>query len=74
METFGLVLGLVKVSLEIFKDERKGRFLKKYNELVKEWNEEMSRPEDERSDLALDNIMFKCEQLASSVITESGKL
>jgi hypothetical protein len=69
----GLILGLIKVSLDIFHDERKDRFLKQYVKLQREWNEEMSRSDDERSDLALDTILFECNLLAKLVITEAYK-
>lgn len=69
----GLILGLAKVALEIFQDERKDRFLKQHTKLVKEWQDEMSLSDDERSDLALDRILFECNQLAKLIIAESSK-
>lgn len=68
----GLVLSLLKVSLEVFRDERKDRFLKKYVKLEKEWYEEFNQPESRRSDLALDRIMLELEQLAKLVVAESS--
>lgn len=69
----GLILGLAKVALEIFQDERKDRFLKQHNKLAKEWQDEMGLPDDQRSDLALDRILFECNQLAKLIISESSK-
>lgn len=68
-----LVLGLLKIGLEIFKDERKGRFLKKYLKLEAEYQSEINKPDSERSDLKLDRLCFEAEQLAKLVILESGK-
>lgn len=74
METVGLVLGLMKVALEVFQDERRDRYLKKYLALQKEFSDEMARPSDERSDLKLNRIMFECKQLAKLIVSEhSGK-
>lgn len=69
----GLVLQLIKLSLEIFQDERRDRFLKKYVKLERQWHEEMDRPDSERSDLALDTILRECNLLAKLVISESSK-
>lgn len=74
METIGLVLGLVKVALEVFQDERRDRYLKKYLALQKEFQDEMAKPDDERSDLALDKLVFECKQLGKLIVSEhSGK-
>ena len=69
----GLVLQLIKLSLEIFQDERRDRFLKKYVKLERQWHEEMDRPDSERSDLALDTILRECNLLAKLVVAESSK-
>jgi hypothetical protein len=68
----GLILSLVKLSLEVFKDERKDRFLKKYIRLEKEWHEEMAKPDSKRSDLALDRILLECKLLARLVVSEAN--
>lgn len=67
----GLVLGLLKVAIETFQDERRDRFLKKYTKLEKEFQDELSLSDDERSDLTLDRILFECNQLAKLVLAES---
>lgn len=69
----GLILGLLKVAIETFQDERKNHFTKLYNKLSKDWQNEMALPDDERSDLTLDNILFECNQLAALVVAESGR-
>lgn len=69
----GLVLQVLKLSLEIFKDERRDRFLKKYIKLEKEWMDEISKGDDSVSDLALDRLRFEIESLAKLVVSESRK-
>ena len=69
----GTILSLIKLGLEIFKDERKGRFTKKYVKLEREYMDEMSKPENIRSDLALDRLYFDAGELAKLIVTESSK-
>lgn len=83
----GLVLSLLKVTIETFKDERMDRFMRQYHELEHEYHAEISKPDFDpekmkgknydarnfRSDLALDNILFKCESLIKLVISERRK-
>lgn len=71
--TIGTILSLIKLGLEVFKDERKDRFLKKQIKLEKEWMDEMSKPDEDRSDLTLDRLFFDSSELASLVISESRK-
>lgn len=68
----GLVLQVLKLSLEIFKDERRDRFLKKFLKLEREWNDELSKPDIEQSDLMLDRLYFDAEALAKLVVAESS--
>ena len=69
----GLVLGLIKVALEVFKDERRGHFLKRYTKLVGDYDEEMDKGLEHRSDLAISRIMRECTDLTKLVIAESSK-
>jgi hypothetical protein len=72
----GLILQVLKLSLEVFKEERGDlyhRLLKKRNELEKEWHEEMSLPDDKRSDLAIDRILLESNQLAALIVAEHSK-
>ena len=73
MEHIALVLGLAKVALEVFQDERRGRFAAKLADLEREWNEEMSLPDDERSDLALDRILFESRTVGQEIIDAAKK-
>lgn len=69
----GLILGLAKVALEVFQDERKGRFSSQRDKLEKEFNEEMDKPKHDRSDLELDRIVRDSRLLGKRIIEESGK-
>lgn len=66
----GSILGLIKIALEVYQDERKDRYLKKYLKLEREWMHEMGLPDYERSDLRLDTIMFECGQLAKLIVED----
>jgi hypothetical protein len=71
--TIGTILSLIKLGLEVFKDERKDRFLKKQAKLEKEWMDEISKPDSERSDLTLDRLYFESNNLAKLIISEASK-
>jgi hypothetical protein len=67
------ILELIKIGAEIFQDERKGSFLKKQLKLEKEYLDEMSKPDSERSDLTIDKLYFESSSLAQLLITEHYK-
>lgn len=69
----GLILNIFKLSLEIFKDERRGRFRSQLDKIEKEWMDEKARPDDEQSDLAFDRMHFDANQLGRRILEESGK-
>lgn len=68
----GLVLELLKLSLGIFNRERQDHYLKEYTKLEKEYMNEMSKPDNERSDLALDRLRFDARVLAKLVVAEAN--
>lgn len=68
-----LIFGLLKVAIETFQDERKGRYLKKWNKLNKELMDEKAKSDNEVSDLAIDNIMLELELLSTLVLSDIGK-
>jgi hypothetical protein len=74
METITLALGLAKIAAEIFQDERRGRFLNELGKLEKEWNEEMDKSLDDRSDLAIDRIMRDSNAIYRRIIAEAKDL
>lgn len=70
-----LALSLIKIAAEVFQDERKDRFLKKYLKISKEYQDELNKGLDDRSDLKLDKLRFEADQLAELIVRErnSGK-
>jgi hypothetical protein len=68
-----LLLGLAKVALEIFQDERKGRFANERDKLAKEFNDEMDKSKEDRSDLTLNTILRDTKLLSRRIIEESLK-
>ncbi len=68
-----LILSLVKIGLETFQDERKDKFLKKYLRIQKEFQDEVNKGLDDRSDLKLDRLRFDAEQLAQLLIAEHSR-
>jgi hypothetical protein len=60
----GTILALVKIVAEIYQDER-GLYLSKERERIeKDYLDEMSKPDDLRSDLTLDRLHFAANALA----------
>lgn len=60
----GTILALVKIIAEIYQDER-GLYLSKERERIeKDYLDEMSKPDDIRSDLAIDRLYFAANLLA----------
>lgn len=69
-----LILNLVKLGLEVFKDERKDKYLKRYLKIEKEFQDELSKGLDNRSDLRINELLFDAKQLAQLLVKEhSGK-
>lgn len=69
-----LLAGLLKVSIETFKEERGDlyhRLIKQSNKLEKEWQDEMALPDNQRSDLAINNFMLEYGQLAKLIVAEA---
>ena len=65
-----LILSLIKLGLEVYQDERKDKFLKKYLKLQKEYQDELNKGLDDRSDLKLDQLRFEAIILAELVVRE----
>jgi hypothetical protein len=66
----GLILSLIKLGLEVFQNERKDMFLKKYLRLQKEYQDELNKGLDDRSDLKLDQLRIEAILLAELVVRE----
>lgn len=66
------LLPLLKLSLEIFQGERKDRFLKKFHKIEGEYQDELNKGLDDRSDLELDRLRIEADQLAELIVAESA--
>ena len=66
----GLILSLIKLGLEVFQDERKDKFFKKYLKLQKDYQDELNKGLDDRSDLKLDRLRLEAIVLAELVVRE----
>jgi hypothetical protein len=65
-----LILSLVKLGLEVFQGERKDKFLKKYIKIQGEYQDELNKGLDNRSDLKLDRLRLEAIGLAELVVRE----
>lgn len=65
-----LILGLIKLGLEVFQDQTKDKYLKKYLKIQKEFQDEINKGLDDRSDLKLDQLRHEAKQLAELLIRE----
>ncbi len=65
-----LILGLIRVGLEVYQDETKDRHLKRYLKIQKDFQDELNKGLSDRSDLALDRLRHDAEQLAQLIIRE----
>jgi hypothetical protein len=67
-----LILPLIKVALDVFKDERKDRYIRRFNAIEKEFQDELNKGIDDRSDLKLDRLRFDARQLIELIVKDSG--
>jgi hypothetical protein len=65
-----LILSLVKLGLEVFQGERRDKFLKKYIKIQGEYQDELNKGLDNRSDLKLDRLRLEAIGLAELVVRE----
>ena len=65
-----LIFSLIKLGLEVYQDERKDKFLKKYVKLQEEYQNELNKGLNDRSDLKLDQLRFEAIILAELVVRE----
>ena len=61
----GLVLSVLKEGLKLSNTIIDRKYLDRVIDLEKEFYEELAKPDDERSDLALDNIMLELRTIAA---------
>lgn len=65
-----LILGLIKLGLEVYKDETRDRYLKKYLRIKSEYQDEINKGIDDWSDLKLHQLHLDAENLAELLIRE----
>jgi hypothetical protein len=64
------VLGLIKIALEVFQDQTKDRYLKKYLKIKVEYQHEIDKGIDDWSDLKLHQLRLEAENLAELIVRE----
>jgi hypothetical protein len=83
----GLALKVLELALSVWKDERRDHFTKKVADLRAEHRAEMAKEEYDdtnpehhkgdqsrfRSELALGDIMFQCDNIAQLVVGEASQ-
>jgi hypothetical protein len=68
-----LALGVLKEGLKLWNSKEATKYLDKVIRLEKEYNDEMAKPLDERSDYVLDSVMLELRTLSRSFIVYPGK-
>lgn len=68
-----LILGLIKLGLEVFQNETRDKYLKKYLKIDKEYQDELNKGLDDRSDLKLDKLRIEAEQLGELIVRERSR-
>lgn len=68
-----LTLGVLKEGLKLWNDKTATKYLDRVIQLEKEYNEEMSKPKDERSDFKLDSILLELRIISQSFVQYPGK-
>jgi hypothetical protein len=68
-----LVLGLIKVGLEVYQGATRDKYLKKYLKIQKDFQDELNKGINDRSDLELDRLRIDARQLAELLIRESNR-
>jgi hypothetical protein len=69
----GLILGVLKEGLKLWNSKESTKYIDKVIKLEKEYYEELSRPEDERSQLYLDERLRELATIAKSFIQYANK-
>lgn len=67
------ILGLIKIALEVFQDQTKDRYLKKYLKIKDEYNEEIAKGLDNWSDLRLHQLRLDASNLAELIVRERNQ-
>jgi hypothetical protein len=68
-----LILGVLKEGLKLWNTKEGNKYIDKVIKLEKEYHEELSKSEDDRSQLYLDERMHELNTIAKNFIQYSGK-
>lgn len=68
-----LALGILREGLKLWASKESTKYLDKIVKLEKEYYEELNKPEDERSDRKLDDIMLELTLISQSFLHYPGK-
>jgi hypothetical protein len=71
--SLGAILSLINVALDVFKDERKDRFLKQYVKIKTEYQNELDKGLANRSDLTISQLLNEAKLLSALVVSEHNK-
>jgi hypothetical protein len=63
-----LILGLIKLGIEVYQNETRDKYLKQYIRIQKEFQDELNKGLNDRSDLTLDRLRYDAEQLARLLV------
>lgn len=69
----GLILGVLKEGLKLWNAKEATRYIDKLIKLEKGYYEELSKDEDNRSQLALDTILLDIKNIAENFVKYSSK-
>lgn len=69
----GLILGVLKEGLKLWNAKEATKYLDRVIKLEKEYYDELSRPENDRSQLYLDKRMLELSSIAKNFINLSPK-
>ena len=68
-----LILGVLKEGLTLWNSKESSKYIDKVIKLEKEYYEELSKPEDERSQLTLDQCLLDISIIAENFVKYARK-
>lgn len=68
-----LYLGILKEGLTLWNNKEATKYLDRVIKLEKEYYEEIAKPSDQQSDLAIDRILLELRIISQSFIKYPGK-
>jgi len=68
-----LILGVLKEALHLWNAKESNKYLERVLKLEKDYYEELSKPEDDRSQLHLDQCLLELRTIAKNFIKYAGK-